>query len=72
MKTDKLPYTEERTFTLNGQLYPDEKSIVRAAVEKALGNTGIAGTVMRECCTLAPLLARACELGMGSQPPSAS
>lgn len=70
MKTDNLPYTKTEVFTLNGQPYPDEKAAVRAAVEAALGNPGIAGTVMRECCALAPLLARACELGMGSQPPA--
>lgn len=70
MKTDKLPYSKTETFTFNGQPYHDEKAVVRAAVEAALGNPGIAGTVMRECCTLAPLLARACELGMGMQPPA--
>ncbi len=65
----KLPYTKTETFTYNGQPYPDEKAVVRAAVEHALGNAGITTTVMRECCTLAPLLARACELGLGMQPP---
>lgn len=64
-----LPYTEEKTFTLRGQPYPNEESVLRAAVEQALGNAGIATTVMRECCALAPLLARACTLGLGTQPP---
>lgn len=66
----KLPYKETKTFDLGGQIYPDETSALRAAVEQALGNPGIAMTVMRECCTLAPLLARACELGMGNKPAS--
>lgn len=65
----KLPYVIEKTFTLKGQPYPSEDAALRAAVEQALGNPGIATTVLRECCALAPLLARACELGMGTQPP---
>lgn len=69
MASKPLPYTKTTVFSYNGQPYPDEKSVVRAAVEHALGNAGIATTVMRECCALAPLLARACELGLGTQPP---
>lgn len=66
----KLPYTVEKTFTFNGKPYPTEQAALQAAVEQALGNPGIATTVLRECCALAPLLARACELGMGTQPPA--
>lgn len=65
----KLPYTKTVVFSFNGQPYPDEAAVVRAAVESVVGNAGIATTVMRECCALAPLLARACELGLGTQPP---
>lgn len=65
----KLPYTVEKTYTFKGQPYPTEQAALQAAVEQALGNPGIATTVLRECCTLAPLLARACDLGMGTQPP---
>lgn len=57
-----LPYTKTETFTLNGQPHPTEESALRAAVEQALGNPGIAGTVLREACALAPLLERYCEL----------
>lgn len=67
-----LPYTKTETFTLRGQPYPDEQSALRAAVEQALGNPGIATTVMRECSALAPLLARATELGMGNKAPQAA
>lgn len=63
-----LPYTKTETFTYDGQPYPDEKSALRAAVAHALGNPGITDTVLRECCALAPLLARACELGVGNRP----
>jgi hypothetical protein len=66
-----LPYSRTVTFELNGNIYPDEASALRAAVEQALGNPGITTTVMRECCALAPLLSRACELGLGNRPPEA-
>lgn len=67
--TAKLPYTKTTVFAYSGQPYPDEASVLRAAIEHTLGNAGITTTVMRECCALAPLLQRACELGLGSQPP---
>ncbi len=66
MKTIDMPYAKIETFAFNGKSYPSEEAAVRAAVEHALGNAGIASSVMRECCTLAPLLARACELGLGT------
>lgn len=66
--TTKLPYTTTTVFTYNGQPYADEASALRAAVEHTLGNAGITTTVMRECCALAPLLQRACDLGLGTQP----
>ena len=66
-----LPYTKTETFSFNGQPYPSEEAALRAAVERTIGNSGIAATVMGECCALAPLLARACELGLGNKPPVA-
>lgn len=66
----KLPYTKTTTFAFAGQTYPEEASVVRAAIEAILKNPGITSAVMLECCVLAPLLARACELGLGTQPPA--
>lgn len=63
-----LPYTKTETFTLNGQPYNDEASALRAAVAAALGNPGLTATVLGNARTLAPLLARAAELGMGRAP----
>lgn len=65
----KLPYTKTTTYGFGGQIYPDEAGALRAALEGVLGNPGVTTTVLRECCALAPLLARACELGLGTQPP---
>lgn len=65
----KLPYTKTTTFSFGGETYPDEKDALRAAVVGVLGNPGITTTVLSQCCQLAPLLARACELGLGSSPP---
>lgn len=65
----KLPYTKTTTFSHGGQTYTDEKDAVRAAVAAIVGNTGVANTIVSASCELAPLLARACELGMGTAPP---
>ena len=66
----ELPYTRTETFTFKGQPYPTEEAALKAAVAEALGNPGIATTVMREACNLAPLLARICELKKATQPVS--
>jgi hypothetical protein len=66
---NKLPYTKTTTFAYAGEIYPDETSALRAAIVGVTGNPGIATTIVNNCCALAPLLARACDLGMGSQPP---
>jgi hypothetical protein len=57
-----LPYQKVEHFEFNGQSYPTEDAAIRAAVAQAIGNPGIAGTVLREACALAPLLARYCQL----------
>lgn len=67
----ELPYKKTETFSLNGQPFPNEEAALRASLEQALGNAGIASAVLRECCALAPLLARAAELGLGNKLPVA-
>ena len=66
----KLPYTKTTTFSFAGAVHPSEEAALKAALDEILGNPGIAATVLRECCALAPLVARACELGMGNQRPA--
>lgn len=63
-----LPYTKTTTFTLEGVVHSSEQEALKAAIEKVLGNPGISKQVITECCELAPLLARACELNMGKPP----
>lgn len=60
----KLPYVKETTFTLNGKTHNTETSAITAAVQAVVGNPGLAATVVGAACELAPLLTRACELGM--------
>lgn len=60
-----LPYTKTTTFSFAGAIHPSEEAALKAALDEILGNPGVATSVLKECCALAPLLARACELGMG-------
>jgi hypothetical protein len=64
----ELPYKKVETFQLGTDVYTTEASALQAAIEKVVGNPGMASQVMREACALAPLLARACELGLGNKP----
>lgn len=63
-----LPYTKTTTFTLDGVMHSNEQEALRAAIEKVIGNPGVSKQVISECCDLAPLLSRACELNMGKPP----
>lgn len=65
----KMPYTETKTFEFAGKLYSTEKEVLEAAISDVLGNPGFANKVIINSCDLAPLLARACELGMGNSLP---
>lgn len=67
----ELPYKRSETFIMDGQPYTSEEKALRAAVERALGNAGLAGAALGACVVLAPLLARAAELGLGNKPPVA-
>jgi hypothetical protein len=67
-----LPYKKVETFDLNGKIFTSETAAIQAAVEAVVGNTGIAMAVLKECCALAPLLARACELRLATAAESES
>jgi hypothetical protein len=58
----RLPYSKVETYDFGGKIYPDEQSVLKAAIEEVLGNPGVAATVLGHSCALAPLLARVCEL----------
>jgi hypothetical protein len=58
-----LPYKKVEAFEFDKTLYPTEALALQAAIQKIIGNPGVTTQVMRDACRLAPLVARACEMG---------
>lgn len=59
-----LPYTVSQTFTIDGKPYNTEQEALKHAIQAIVENHGITTLILDNACELAPLLSRACEIGM--------